>query len=430
MFVKKKEESTPILRAPYKKTTSPMRVFGHYCNEASFTLVEILIVIGVIAILTAVTLVILNPVEYLKRGRDDQRMGDINSLQTLITQKEYSGNRISFGQSNVVYISLADSSSTCGSYTLPVLAAGWSYHCAPTTSYRNVDGTGWLPVDVSTSKTFAVLPLDPINDQNYYYAFIANSDNSFVLTSMFESQQELKNIAAKDNGTDDARYETGTNLALWTQASGLVGYWKFDEGSGTTTADSSGNGNTGTLINSPTWQTGSNCKEGSCISFNGTNQYINIGSLGAFPSKGTISFWMNASQIASYRNPLTTNYNGGNAGIRFEENSSGNFVVVVGNDGGTYGAGTYITSGMQASTWYHVVYTWDETANTSSGFLNGVQVFSQANTLWPTQIPDVAIGSGFTTDPARQWNGLIDDVQFYNSALTATEIQNLYTVEK
>ena len=37
---------------------------------------------------------------------------------------------------------------------------------------------------------------------------------------------------------------------------GLVAYWKFDEGSGTTAADSSGNGNTGTLINGPLWTAG------------------------------------------------------------------------------------------------------------------------------------------------------------------------------
>lgn len=34
---------------------------------------------------------------------------------------------------------------------------------------------------------------------------------------------------------------------------GLVGYWKFDEGSGVTAKDSSGNGNDGTLVNGPTW---------------------------------------------------------------------------------------------------------------------------------------------------------------------------------
>jgi|29_taG_2_1085357.scaffolds.fasta_scaffold00102_18 hypothetical protein len=40
-----------------------------------------------------------------------------------------------------------------------------------------------------------------------------------------------------------------------TGMSGLVGYWHFDEGSGTTSVDSSGNENAATLVNTPTWST-------------------------------------------------------------------------------------------------------------------------------------------------------------------------------
>jgi|TARA_Y100000296_G_C5156432_1_gene249326 hypothetical protein len=35
----------------------------------------------------------------------------------------------------------------------------------------------------------------------------------------------------------------------------LIGYWRFTEGSGTSSVDESGEGNTGTLINTPTWST-------------------------------------------------------------------------------------------------------------------------------------------------------------------------------
>ena len=46
-------------------------------------------------------------------------------------------------------------------------------------------------------------------------------------------------------------------LALAGRASAdLVGYWKLDEGSGTTASDSSGNGNDGQLVGSPAWPTG------------------------------------------------------------------------------------------------------------------------------------------------------------------------------
>jgi hypothetical protein len=49
---------------------------------------------------------------------------------------------------------------------------------------------------------------------------------------------------------------------------GLVGWWKFDEGSGTVAYDSSGNGNDGNLTNGPTWTTG---KIGGALSFDGVN---------------------------------------------------------------------------------------------------------------------------------------------------------------
>ena len=40
-----------------------------------------------------------------------------------------------------------------------------------------------------------------------------------------------------------------------TGSSGLIGYWRFEEGTGAVASDSSGKGNTGTLVNSPAWTT-------------------------------------------------------------------------------------------------------------------------------------------------------------------------------
>ncbi|MBU6320946.1 hypothetical protein KGO04_00160 [Patescibacteria group bacterium] len=37
---------------------------------------------------------------------------------------------------------------------------------------------------------------------------------------------------------------------------GLVGYWQFNEGSGSLAHDTSGAGNTGTLVGSPSWVAG------------------------------------------------------------------------------------------------------------------------------------------------------------------------------
>jgi len=47
------------------------------------------------------------------------------------------------------------------------------------------------------------------------------------------------------------------NTHLTGSETGLVGYWPFDEGAGTTTSDQSGHNNTGTLANGPVWITSS-----------------------------------------------------------------------------------------------------------------------------------------------------------------------------
>ena len=68
----------------------------------------------------------------------------------------------------------------------------------------------------------------------------------------------------------------------------------MDEGSGSTTADSSGNGNTGTLTGSPTWVTG---KFGDALSFNGTTQYVEIPNSTSLTISGAMSIggWINES---------------------------------------------------------------------------------------------------------------------------------------
>ena len=52
---------------------------------------------------------------------------------------------------------------------------------------------------------------------------------------------------AKDAGWVTSVYKGGTRYDHRREASGLVGYWKFDEGSGTAVKDYSGNGNHGTF---------------------------------------------------------------------------------------------------------------------------------------------------------------------------------------
>jgi hypothetical protein len=63
----------------------------------------------------------------------------------------------------------------------------------------------------------------------------------------------LDEVRVWNIGETPAQIVANMNRRLTGTETGLVGYWGFDEGSGTLAGDSSGNGNTGTLVNSPTW---------------------------------------------------------------------------------------------------------------------------------------------------------------------------------
>ena len=76
--------------------------------------------------------------------------------------------------------------------------------------------------------------------------------------------------------------------------SGLIASYSFNEGSGTTVADSSGNNLSGTIVGA-TWTTGG--RYGGALSFNGTSSYVDLGNPAAFQLSGsmTVEAWVKAT---------------------------------------------------------------------------------------------------------------------------------------
>ncbi len=87
---------------------------------------------------------------------------------------------------------------------------------------------------------------------------------------------------------------------------------------------------------------------------------------------------------------------------------------------GSYGAKAK-SGAVPVRRWVHAVYTW----NGSTGALyinNALQVGSTSPGLGTA----TGLRIGASTTPSNYMDGLIDEVRYYNRALTATEIQNLY----
>ena len=193
--------------------------------------------------------------------------------------------------------------------------------------------------------------------------------------------------------------------------SNYLGVWHLSGGNTVSAVDSTANGHDGT-VNGATEVTG---EIGGAAGF-ANNGYIDIGSLGNFPAQGTIQFWVqtNGHHGDMYPNAFTTNYNGGNNGIRFEQDSDANSLLAVafGNASGNF-TGYAVITGLVPNVWYPVVVTWDTTKSTVNAYANGALVSSsQSQTYWPTTIPDAAIGVGYNA--GRLWMGSVDEVRVSN----------------
>jgi len=138
-----------------------------------FTLIELLVVMGILGVLMAVTILVINPAEYFKRARNSVRGTDISNIKQALQLYAVDKGVDLDKPDNIVYVSLPDVNSDCSSWSLPILSAPLTYKCVTSTNYKKTDGTGWLPFDFnsSPSKTLAALPVDPVNDDSYYYTF-------------------------------------------------------------------------------------------------------------------------------------------------------------------------------------------------------------------------------------------------------------------
>jgi hypothetical protein len=145
-----------------------------------------------------------------------------------------------------------------------------------------------------------------------------------------------------------------------------VGWWKFDEGTGTTTADASGNSNTGTLTNSPTWTTGRVGPD--ALSFSGSTSYVSVNdatNLDSLYSAGmTVTAWINPTSAGGAGKGRIIDKDNHVGGWYFCMYSTSNLQFDV-PQFGTTAAYRVSSSSISLNTWQQVTVTWD--GSTSAG---------------------------------------------------------------
>lgn len=214
-------------------------------NKSGFTLLELLIVISIVAILSVALIIVLNPVEILRKARDAQRISDLSTLKTAIGLYLTTAATPTLGNSGA--------NTTCKTTpATPWGSAGtfriW-YSLANTSAITDVtldgstvttpafqvatpsltSGSGWIPVNfdgLTGGSPISNLPVDPVNTISNLAA-VANTDLVYRYACSqtpftFEIDAQLESIAytitdnklISDGGNSTAYYETGTNLLM------------------------------------------------------------------------------------------------------------------------------------------------------------------------------------------------------------------------
>ena len=231
-----------------------------------------------------------------------------------------------------------------------------------------------------------------------------------------------------DGKIDDFRIYRGalTTADAQTLATYGVAHLKFDEASGTTAADSTANGWTGTLVNGATWTTG---QVGGAVNLaSASSQYVTLptGVVNGLTTC-TITSWVYLNSTSNWARIFdfgtgTNNYmflspqNGANGKIRFAIRTASVAEQII--DG---------TASLPTAGWHHVAVTLNGATGTL--YVDGAQVGQNtAMTLNPTSLGSTTqnrLGRSQFADPYL--NGKIDDFHIYGTVLTATQIGTLYS---
>ncbi|MFH1308143.1 MAG: LamG-like jellyroll fold domain-containing protein [archaeon] len=251
--------------------------------------------------------------------------------------------------------------------------------------------------------------------------FSGNYNNTFYNTSGFiqVGNNSLANI------TNDITEMSGSEL-------GLVSYWRMNSsswsGSSEEVIDVLGN-NHGTARNGATTASG---LFGNAGSFDGTNDYIDVGNSNSvrITQNITLSAWIKFNSIPTGTNgdSIICKNEGGGYGLLANEASDGKIQTYF-HIGGSYKNVGVSLSGLSAGTWYYVVVTYN--GSSVDFYLNGVRQQTVAASGSISDLPTVNLTIGANPAPTiatytNFFDGLIDEAAVWNEALNSSEILRLY----
>lgn len=228
-------------------------------------------------------------------------------------------------------------------------------------------------------------------------------------------------IACKVTGTNAAGNATGTSNAIADIApdiaTSIIAYWKMEENNANR-ADATGNGKTLTDVTTTANTTG---KIGSAATFSSDRLTLSQ----ALNADFSISFWVKFSgtgqQVIIGKNNFDSTFD---QGFFLQLNGSGQITA------GWIASGTFrsafsskvVTTGV----WYHVAFTWDDTAEVGRLVVDGVYENSYGGSMSTPPSDLLTVGSLSPTGQVLGFGGQLDEVGLWSKVLSTAEILSLY----
>ena len=222
---------------------------------------------------------------------------------------------------------------------------------------------------------------------------------------------------------------TTDTLASATYPITNTAYYKLDGDA----ADSSGNGYNGNDSN-VTWANGKFSQAAKFPAL--ASSYINTG-ITSLGSDFSLSFWFNPDYIdgsAGYRAPLGKYYSGsGDAELLLTFNDNGTVATYVYYGGGSSSNVSSVhPNTVSNGNWYHYCITWENGVQLKT-YLNNVAATTTTSQTKNTNTVPLYIGAldsrtagGGSTWNSYAWSGLIDQVRIFSTALSGSQVTELY----
>ena len=210
-----------------------------------------------------------------------------------------------------------------------------------------------------------------------------------------------------------------------------IGYWKLDEESGTTAADSSGKNMAGTLEGGMSFEANRvNGNLGTALEFDGVDDYVDLpDGFDEFDNGCSFTLWAKPTAVKYFARFIEIGNGGSSNSISLTRDGSGNGLRFKAFGGSSSDGAVSAADAIELDRWQFFAATIDNSGNVKL-YKDG-ELIKTGKSTWPWGVKRTQnyIGrSSWSSD--EYYQGAMDEVRVFDYVLTESQVENVYTESK